>query len=164
MSKGYLVVENVLFFVPREKSGKKVSGWSDIDLIAYKKGEIKIVQCKEFLGNKKISVITKEIKKWFEFAEEFLKNESDYKELITSETKIKRCIVVNSKNPPGAIKILEREGFEIYDMDEMLKELIHSIKSREDTYRERKTGASGKELDIIRYLIKVLIDRKFLNL
>jgi len=48
MSKGYLVVENVLFFVPREKSGKKVSGWSDIDLIAYKKGEIKIVQCKEF--------------------------------------------------------------------------------------------------------------------
>lgn len=163
MSKGYLVAENVLFFVPREKSGKKVSGWSDIDLIAYKKGEIKIVQCKEFLGTKKISVITKEIKKWFELAEEFLKNESDYKELITSETEIKRCIVVNSKNPPGAIKNLEREGFEIYDMDEMLKDLIHSIKSREDIYRKRKTGASGKELDIIRYLIKVLIDRKFLN-
>jgi len=76
MLKGYLVAENVLFFLPREKEGKKVSGWSDIDIFAYKKGEISIVQCKEFLGNKKIEKIVKDILNWFNKAEEFVKKES----------------------------------------------------------------------------------------
>lgn len=162
MSKGYLVSENVLFFLPREKEGKKVSRWSDIDILAYKKYEICIVQCKEFLGTTKKEKVVERILSWFDKAEEFVRRENPYRELITENTQIKKILIVNYPNPPGAIEALRENGIKVIEMDEMIRELINSVKEKVEKFKSRKTGATGKELDLVRYFIKTLIDKKII--
>jgi len=67
---------------------------------------------------------------------------------------------VNYPDPPGAIRALKEKGIKVIEMSEMITELIHSVKESEEKLKSRKTGARGKELDLIRYLIKTPIDRK----
>ncbi len=163
MSKGYLVAENVLFFLPAERERKKVSGWSDIDILAYKKSEIVIVQCKEFLGTEESERVVNKILNWFEKAEEFIKNEKPYKDLVTEDTQIKKCVVLNFPQPKKAVKRLKKPGIEVIDMETIVKELISSVKEKIEKYEKRRTGARGKEIDLIRYFIKILLERSFLR-
>ena len=51
--KKYLVNQNIWFYRSKEETGKRVSGWSDIDLFALKPEECLVIQCKSFLGTKK---------------------------------------------------------------------------------------------------------------
>ncbi|RLE91304.1 MAG: hypothetical protein DRN04_13140 [Thermoprotei archaeon] len=47
------MIVNYSFFIPREMSGKKVSDWTDIDILTYNGEELHIVQCKPFLDRSK---------------------------------------------------------------------------------------------------------------
>jgi len=100
---------------------------------------------------------------WFNKAEEFIKRENPYKELITENTQIKKVLLVNYPNPSGAVETLRRRGIEVIEIERIIKELIKSVREREDEFLERGTGATGKELDLLRYFIKTLIDRKLLK-
>jgi len=43
MKEGYLISQSIWFPLPKEKTGKKVSGWSDIDIFAVKPNELPLV-------------------------------------------------------------------------------------------------------------------------
>jgi hypothetical protein len=74
---GYLITQGIWFPLP--KSGKKVGGWSDIDILAVKPDERPlIIQCKSFIGTEKSSIIIKKINNWFENALSFLKKDKKY--------------------------------------------------------------------------------------
>jgi hypothetical protein len=167
-TKGYLVAGDVSFFLPREKVGKKVSGWSDIDILGYKKDELVIVECKEFLGTATAEKEAEKILKHFKNVEDFLRkgdayHESPYKELITDKIKIRKIVVVNYPNPPRAVELLKSKNIEVIEMKTILEELIHSVVEVGKKFEKRKTGAGGKEQDLIRYLIKQLVNRGFIK-
>ena len=91
---GYITMSNVQFQLDKEKAGKKVAGWSDIDLIAIKPEEIAIVQCKSFLGTKKAELIAKEIIDWFFNAVDLIKNDDSWSHWIKNR-EIKKYLIVD---------------------------------------------------------------------
>jgi len=87
--------EHIWFPLAKEKTGKKVSGWSDIDIFAVKPGEPPlIIQCKSFSGTEKSAKIVEKVISWFNNAVEFLK-ESDYKKWAPNES-YKKIFVVDA--------------------------------------------------------------------
>jgi len=77
MKKGYLVSQNIQFRLPKE--GKKVTGWSDIDVFALAPGEAIIVNCKSFLGTKRAEEIASDLDRWFDNAIAFLQESDKYR-------------------------------------------------------------------------------------
>lgn len=73
--KGYLTIPNIQFQLDKERIGTKVSGWSDIDLLAIDHKEIVVIQCKSFIGTKKAELISADIITWFDNAIHYLKKD-----------------------------------------------------------------------------------------
>ena len=150
---GYLVFPNIRFQLKREWTGKKVSGWSDIDMIALKPDELVIVQCKSFLGTKKGEDIANDVINWFKYAELFLRENNKWKVWL-DKRKIRKCLIVDytvKKVEP----ILNSSGIEVLYYNRMLTELLRMLKEGE----VRK----GKEDDVIIRLLCAMIDKDMLN-
>ncbi len=151
--KGYLVHTNIWFQLKKERTKKKVAGWSDIDMLALSKNDALIVQCKSFLGTKKSESIVKELIAWFKNAEDYLETDSHWKQWIERRT-LKRCLVVDisvKKTETG----LKNENVEVVHYTSLLTDLIDMLKTSEI----RK----GKEDDPIIRLLCALIDKKLLK-
>lgn len=72
MKKSYLISQGIWFQMPKEKTGKKVSGWSDIDILAVKPNESPlIIQCKSFLGTGSYDKVVRDVIEWFKNAMNF---------------------------------------------------------------------------------------------
>lgn len=151
--KDYLVFPNIRFQLKKERTGKKVAGWSDIDLIALSPKELIIVQCKSFLGTKKAVKIANELKDWFDNAVDFLQEDTNWRYWLKGRT-IKKYLVVDF-SIKRTESILQQKGVRIFYYEELLKELLKILKSGE----RRK----GKEDDAIIRLLCAMIDKKMIN-
>lgn len=164
MVEGYLVMENVLFFLPREQTGKRVSGWSDIDVLGYKKNKIAIVQCKEFLGTKSIECIVKDLDEWFNSAEAFLRSKhSPLKVLVGPDTQLVRFLVIGHEPSDTQRKRLASIGVNTLSVKDILVALISNVTDQISELSARGTGARGKELDLIRYTLKKMIEHGLIS-
>ena len=148
-----MVLPNIRFQLKREWTGKKVSGWSDIDMIALKFNELVIVQCKSFLGTEKAEVIANKIIKWFKYAELFLRENNKWKVWL-DKRKIRRCLIVDH-TVKKAEPILDRSRIEVLYYDKMLIELLRML--------EEGGVRKGKEDDAIIRLLCAMIDKDMLN-
>jgi len=107
--KGYITIRDVPIW-KKANEKRKQGQWGDIDVIGIKKGEVVIVECKEFLG-------TKTIKKWAEETPE------DFTEAIN---------VLTNKVDNKGIPIPE-----INKDDKIIKYLIAAQPMNIESYKER---------------------------
>ncbi|MCD6549884.1 hypothetical protein J7K41_04235 [Candidatus Micrarchaeota archaeon] len=158
MANGYLVTDNVFFFIPREKTGKRVSGWTDIDVLGYKKGTVAVVQCKEYLGTKSIDSVVKDLDRWFSSAEAFLRSDaSPLHGLLTQETRLLRYLVIGHEPSTNQTKKLSEAGINVIGIKELLTFLIADVNALTKKAGARGTGADGKESHLVRYLLKKML-------
>lgn len=160
--QGFFVITNYPFFIPREKTGKKVGGWSDIDVLAYNGEELHILQCKPFLGRREAKKEAGDVLKWFDYALEHLSKDNKFKHIIQN-TKIIKRVVLQSPQPKKAIKILEDDSIEVIILKDIIKELINIIKNEIEKYKREGRGRIGKEDDILLAFIRELILTKIIN-
>lgn len=151
--RDYLVFPNIRFQLKKERTGKKVAGWSDIDLIALKSRELIIVQCKSFIGTKKAEKIADELKNWFDNVVYFLKEDNSWKNWLRGRV-IKKYLIVDFTIKKVEF-ILEQKGIKIFYYGELLKELLKILK-----FGKRR---KGKEDDAIIRLLCAMIDKKMIN-
>ena len=157
MKKGYLVNQNIWFQVPKELSGKGVSGWSDIDVFALAPGESLVIQCKSFIGTEKAEIISQKIAQWFGYAVDFLQKDNMYRHWIQG-TKMRKILVVDY-SVKKTEKMLEGKNIEILYYGDVLKGLIKII---EEGRREGK-GLIGKEDDPTLRMLGAMIDKGMIN-
>lgn len=150
MKRGYLILQGIWFPLKREKTGKKVSAWSDIDIFAVKPNEpLLIIQCKSFLGTAKSEEIVNKIVKWFEYAEDYLKNSTYNKWAINGI--FKKVLVVDWTVKQTEKELIKR-NIEVWLYKDILKELLEMIQNEQKTM---KKGHIGKEEDT---LLKIFSD------
>jgi len=161
--QGFFVITNYPFFIPREKSGKNVGGWSDIDILAYNREELHVVQCKPFLGKRKANEEARRILKWFNYALNHLRKDNKFNYIIDENAKIVKRVILQSPQPKKAIKILEEKDIEVIVLKDVIKELIDIIKDEIEKYRKEGRGRIGKEDDTLLSFIRELILTKIIN-
>lgn len=153
---GFFVIMDYKFFVPREISGKKVGGWSDIDVLAYNGEELHVVQCKQFLGMKKAENVARDILRWFEIAVNHIEGDAKIRELARHSRIVKR-VVIQFPHPKRAVEMLRSHGVEVVLLREVIKELIDLAKKEIEGYRKEGRGRIGKEDDVLLAFIRELI-------
>jgi len=159
---GFFVIMDYKFFIPREVSGKKVGGWSDIDVLAYNGEELHVVQCKPFLGRSKAEREVKNILSWFEIAVNHVEGDPKIGELVKHNKIVKR-VVIQFPQPKKAIEMLRSQGIEVIPLKEVIKELINLIKKEVEEYRREGRGRIGKEDDVLLAFIRELILSKIIK-
>jgi len=149
----YLTVPNIRFQLKKEWTGKKIQGWSDIDLLAINQNEIIIVQCKTFIGTKKSEIISEEIISWFNYVVKYITCDEKWS-TWANKRNIKKYLIVDS-----TVKCtednLKKNDIVIISYEKILIDLINLLKDG----KSRK----GKEDDIIIRLLCSLIDKHLLN-
>ena len=159
MKDGYVITKGIWFSLPREKTGKKVSGWSDIDIFAVKPNKPSlIVQCKSFLGTESSEKIVRKILIWFEYAINFLKNDKFYKGWLSNNPQ--KILVVDHSVIKTEEK-LKKYGIDIWHYEDKLKELLRHLKEKDDDYKEK--GQRGKEEDTLLRIIADMIRRRMIS-
>jgi len=151
--KHYLVIPNIRFQLKKRIIGRKVAGWSDIDMIALSINELLIVQCKSFIGTAKSEKIANDITNWFKYTELFLKEDSNWKKWVKGRS-ITKYLIVDHTVKKTEVSLKEKDIKVLYYGD-LLKELINILKSGE--------ARKGKEDDAIIRLLCAMIDKKMLN-
>ncbi len=156
--KGYLVLEGIWFKLKKEKTGKKVSGWSDIDIFAVKCGAPPlIIQCKSFSGTKKWEDVVEKVVKWFEFAEGYLKD-SPYKDWVKGKEYKKVFIVDVSVKKID--KKLKEKGIEVWYYKDILKKLLVELKEEQS---KLDRGRIGKEEDVLLRILSDMLRQNLIN-
>lgn len=160
MKEGYLVVKGIWFPLPKEKTGKKVSGWSDIDILAVKPNcPTLIVQCKSFSGIMKAEKFVKKIVTWYDNAIEFLKK-SPYKEWIANRN-YKKVFVVHS-SVKKTEEELKKRGIEVWNFKEILRKLLKKLKEEQEEFKKR--GQVGKEEDALLKIFSIMIRKGLIKI
>ena len=159
---GFFVIMDYKFFIPREVSGKKVGGWSDMDVLEYNGEKLHVVQCRLFLGMKKAENIVEDILLWFEIAVDHVKDDPKIKDFI-KYSRIIRRIVVQTPQPKKAIEMLRSQGIEVVQLKEVIKELIDFIKKEIEEYRREGRGRIGTEDNVLLAFIRELILSKIIK-
>jgi len=162
MREGYLISQGIWFSLAREKTGKKVSGWSDIDIFAVKPDEPPlIIQCKSFSGTEKSEKIVERIINWFNIAEDFLKA-TDYKKWAP-KGEYKKVFVVDA-SVKKTEKSLKNNNIEVWDYKDVLKKLLKKLKdAQEKITKEKGQGRIGKEEDVLLRIFSDMIRRNIIS-
>lgn len=146
--KGCLVTQNIRFQLDKKKTGKKVSGWSDIDLLVVDQEKILIVQCKSFLGTSKAETSARALWDWFSYAEHFLLNDHQWI-AWTVNRKLCKTLVVDCYTPKTEEELMKFGDVEIIRYSDIMKELFRML-----------SGKYVKEDDPILRLMSALITHK----
>lgn len=158
VKEGYLVMQNVWFELDKKMTNKKVSGWSDIDILAIKTNEILLIQCKSFLGDKKHEDTFTKIITHFNNATVYLNN-SPYQEWLPGKTFRKICVV----DTPVQITVqkLKENGIEIWLYEDLLIKILQKLQKEQE--KMNKKGRIGKEDDLLLRVLTDLIRRDFIK-
>jgi len=70
--QGYITQNRIPFWLPKEKTGKKQSQWSDMDILAIKGDEAKFVECKAFLGVEPKERVVEKIREHFKIGSQYI--------------------------------------------------------------------------------------------
>lgn len=144
--KGFLVTQNIPFQLDKEKTGLRVAGWSDIDLLAVDQAKMLIIQCKSFLGTGKAEKVADHLEKWFSYAENYIREDQNWKVWLNGR---ELCnIVVVDCHTPKTEELLEEKGIVIVRYSEIVKELFRKLAD---------PGKYVKEDDIILRFMSALV-------
>mgnify|MGYP000694383992 CR=1 FL=1 len=162
MKEGYLILKGIWFLLAREKTGKKISGWSDIDIFAVKpKESTLIIQCKSFSGTEKSEKVVERVLTWFNNAEEFLKN-SDYKGWVQNGNYFK-VFVVDESVKKIEEKLKER-GIKVWHYKCILNKLLKKLKAQQmGLIKEKGQGLIGKEEDVLLRIFSDMLRRGLID-
>jgi len=145
--QGYFVGRDVQYQVPKEESGKKVSGWKDIDVLAINENDVLIIECKAFTGNMTADKMAKKLSSDYASAEKSVKEK--YKSLIENK-QIKKIFVVDY-TPAEELKIeLDKKGVKVYLLNELMKDFLKLLHKK---YPNGKTGGSKRLTRTLIYLL-----------
>jgi len=130
--QGYITMRNVPFWRPRGQY-RKQAAWGDVDIVAVKGDEVLLIECKEFLGTKKISDLTKELVLHFKEAEDVflgrVKNPYGVPAPDISGKRIKRLLIAAApKNVDSYKQALEPYQIEVIHFRSILSNLISHLK------------------------------------
>ncbi len=164
MKKGYLVSQGIWFPLDKQNTGKKVSGWSDIDIFAVKYGEPSlIIQCKSFSGTENSEKVVEKIINWFNNALGYLKNHPYYSDWV-KDNQYKKVFVVNTSIRKTEKKLRE-SGIEVWSYKDILNKLLKELKNEQKTLKEEKgPGIIGKEEDILLRILSDMINREIIKI
>lgn len=150
--KGYFISKDIPYQIPKKVSGKKVSGWKDIDVLAINDKEVLIIECKAFLGYEKSDKVTQDLLQRFKYAEKAVKNNIQ----LAKNKRIRKILVVDS-----SIKKVENElkkkGITVHSLEDIMKEFLDILRKR------LKTGRVGKEQHPITRTLIFLLECGFLK-
>jgi len=122
--KGYFILKDFAYQVPKEITGKKVKGWKDIDVLALSESEVLIIECKAFTGYKKSDEMIKMLMEDFQYAE------SEIKKLPLVKNKRLRKVLVVDYSVKKVEKELQSKGIEIFLLENLMKDFIVTLKER----------------------------------
>ncbi|RLG05642.1 MAG: hypothetical protein DRN61_00020 [Thaumarchaeota archaeon] len=156
---GYITCRNVPFWKPESK-GRRQPQWGDIDVLGIKDDEAILVECKEFLGTKRIEEWPIELSQEFKEAEEVLKGKVKNPYGVPcpnlSKKKIKRLLVaVSPKNLKSYKDALEPQGIEVKSFKKVLNEILEYLYKHMDI-KPGRAGKYGKHYGLIRFLITLI--------
>jgi len=159
MKEGYLISQGIWFQLPKKITGKKVSGWSDIDIFAVKPNKPPLViQCKSFLGTEKSTKIIENVINWFKNAIEFLNN-SVYKDWVLKGNY--RKVLVVDISVKETEEVLKNNGIEIWKYEDILKKLLEKLKEEQKRLQEK--GLIGKEEDVLLRIFSDMVRRNLIK-
>lgn len=155
MKKGYVVSQGIWFQIPRKKTGKKVSSWSDIDILAVKSTEPPlVVQCKSFIGTREAKESARRIIEWFDNAIYFLKNDQNHSKWLVG--KVPKKVLLVDFTVKKAEELLKKHNIEIWHYKEIL---IGLLKELENDVKKREKGRIGMEEDVLLRILSDMIRR-----
>lgn len=145
-SKGYFVTKN--FWVPftstrtRTQKGKDQSydaqSWTDIDILARNDKELRIVQVKAIINDKKVA---EKIIQYFDRVDDFLKKgiapdgQTDIK-WWTKGVKTKRVVIYEWYSPKSYLDILKKAGIEVYPFRQFFNDLYGYVINKKGVKEE----------------------------
>jgi len=68
--QGFLTYRRIPFWLAKEKTGKKQSQWSDMDILAINEDGVKFIECTAYLGATSKETVIRKIKQHFEIGSE----------------------------------------------------------------------------------------------
>ncbi|MHA1605377.1 MAG: hypothetical protein ACTSWF_12080 [Candidatus Freyarchaeota archaeon] len=152
--KGYVTCRDVPIWKPKGEH-RKQSQWGDIDVLGIRDDEALVVECKEFLGTKKVKEWPEELSREFNEIEAVLtgrvKNPYGVPCPDLSGKRIKRLLVAAApENIESYKKHLSPLGIETKSLKEVLKETLNYLS-------EHSRGTNyGKYRGLIRFLITLM--------
>lgn len=132
--EGFLVTQNIPFQLDKKKTGLRVSGWSDIDLLAVNQEKMLIIQCKSFLGTGKAEKVADHLEKWFSYAENYIREDPNWNVWLKGRT-LCNIIVVDCRTPKTE-KLMKDKGILIVRYSEIVKELFCELADPENYVKE----------------------------
>lgn len=153
--QGYLTQSRIPFWLPKEKTGKRQSQWSDMDILAINEDEVKFIECKAFLGVASGEIVTKRIKERFEIGSEQM-----IKKYPWLKNKNKSFLVVAEapKNLESYRTLLSDEGIHLKHFKDIIEGILSHL--REKLPPDKYKGAIGygikEEENMCRLLLSLL--------
>jgi len=156
MKQGYLCVVRLPYWKTKEKLGKGEGGWGDLDVLAFKGDEVKLIECKTFLGTKAATKIISEIESDFEMAKEYI---LDHYPFLRGK-KLSYLVVAESpKNLTLYQKCVSKLNMEVISFGEVIKGMVGILSGQVEPFIK-----VGKEEENMTRLLISLIQFGFLRI
>jgi len=148
--KGYLVLTNLDIILQRGDR-RRVSGHSDLDVLAYREHEVIFINCEVYWQSNSPERLD-HVKEVFDTARAQLPNKFPF--LASSQSVYKRIIVTHGK-PKKLSRFCSENGIELMTIKEAITALIREIKAKYPT----SVGIVGREESYItRFLMQLIWD------
>ena len=153
--EGYFTQNRVPFWLPKEKTGKRQSQWSDMDILAVKENEVKIVECKAFLGVAPKEIVIKKIKERFEIGSEQM-----IKSYPWLKNKNKSFLVVAEapRNLESYRTLLRDDGIRLKSFKDIIEGVLSHLRKKlpPDKYKGMIGYGIKEEENMCRLLLSLL--------
>ncbi|MQY59071.1 MAG: hypothetical protein GH144_05620 [Clostridia bacterium] len=152
--EGYFTQNRVPFWLPKEKTGKRQSQWSDMDILAVKENEVKIVECKAFLGVAPREIVIKRIKERFEIGSEYILKSYPW----LKDKKMSFLLIAEAPRNLESYKSLLGDNIELKHFREVIEKVLSHLrtKSPPDKYKGTISYGIKEEENMCRLLLTLL--------
>lgn len=152
--RGYLTQKRLPFWLPKEKTGKRQSQWSDMNILGMNAGEVKFVECKSFLGVKPKEVVTREIHKHFEIGSEYILDLYPW----LKNKKVSFLVVAEAPQNLESYKAALGNEIQLKHFKEVIEEVLSHLRTKSPPDKHKGTIAYGikEEENMCRLLLTLL--------
>jgi len=152
--QGYITQNRIPFWLPKEKTGKKQSQWSDIDILAIKENEVKVVECKAFLGVEPKERVVEKIGKHFKIGSEYIVNIYPW----LKNKKMSFLVVAEAPRNLQSYKTLLGNNIELKHFKEVIEGVLNYLRTHlpPDKYKGAIGYGIKEEENMCRLLLTLL--------
>jgi len=152
--QGYLTQRRIPFWLPKERTGKRQSQWSDMDILAIKQDEVKFVECKAFLGVAPKEMVAKRIEEHFEIGSEQIIKSYPW---LKNKKKVFLLIAEAPRNLES-YKILLGNNIQVKHFEEVIEDVLRHLRTKlpPDKYKGAIGYGIKEEENMCRLLLSLL--------